>query len=356
MSGISLHVRWWLVCGWIVSIGLASSAVGQSFTTVYNVPPDDVPYDIGSDTQLNLLEGGTISHHIYLGADSVPNSNIEMNFLGGTLGSTLYCYEGSTVNFYGGNMNGWFVVDQSSTLNILGGQVTNPLRVFASGVVNVNGGFVNGLTFNAYADTIVNHNGGVIGDDFNVHYGSTFNATGGRIGRWFRVFSTGSATFYGDDFKMDGVPIEGLNQPGDSVLLPSLGVLTGTLTDGTTFAISSLAGDGIDPNVVKLQIAPVPAAVPGMIYAPTDPVPNGLRAGQTLNLGPLATVPDHYATTGGAMNVDGGSVGDDLEIADSAVTLLAGDIGDYVKVYHNGMLNIDGGSVECKATSTMAGP
>ena len=65
----------------IVAFGLTLSAEGE---IIINVPPDRAPTSIGSDTVLNVLDGGTIAYLFN------ANSGSTVNVSGGTVGSRFY--------------------------------------------------------------------------------------------------------------------------------------------------------------------------------------------------------------------------------------------------------------------------
>ena len=77
--------------------------------------------------------------------------------------------------------------------------------------------------------------------------GSHWNVSGGSVGGYFTASSGSSIDLIGADFRLDGAIIEGLDAVGSRISfdIPSNGVLTGTLADGTPFLFSELDFDSI---------------------------------------------------------------------------------------------------------------
>jgi len=124
-------------------------AHGQPFSTIINIPPDVAPGFIGSNTQLNLFDGGVISSVLDAGASDGTSTNIEVNISGGSVGGGLNdffnAYEGSEVNISGGSVLGPFEAFSGSVVNISGDSIITragfyPWRALSGSVVNVSGG------------------------------------------------------------------------------------------------------------------------------------------------------------------------------------------------------------------------
>ena len=86
-----------------LAVSLSSTARGQ-FDTIINVPSDEAPEDIGSNTQLNLFDSGSLPRSFDADDESGASSNIEVNISGGTVGSNFNANGGSTVNIDGGTV------------------------------------------------------------------------------------------------------------------------------------------------------------------------------------------------------------------------------------------------------------
>ncbi len=129
-----------------------AGAVNAQFTTVINVPPDVAPDSIGSDTQLNLMDGGMLS-----GMPADPDN------------------PNSTGIFEAGSPDG---SSQNVELNITGGEAEF-LDVHAGGILNMSGGTA--FDFLVFDGATVNFSGGLL-DSFEARSGSTVNVSGGTIG------------------------------------------------------------------------------------------------------------------------------------------------------------------------------
>ena len=107
---------------------------------------------------------------------------------------------------------------------------------------------------------------------------------GGSFGDNFDIGSTADANIQGQNFELDGVPIAGLDTPGNQVTfnLASNRLFTGTLADGTPFAFRTNEGDAI--GSVKLVRSADVAAGPAVINVSTTSTQLGVPQGQTLNL------------------------------------------------------------------------
>lgn len=300
----------------ILSLTLAAAllpAAGRAhgFTTVINVPPDVSPVTIGSDTQLNLFDGGSIPDLFEAGAPGVVSTDVEVNIHGGTVGAVFNTYAGSTINMNAGTAGAVFTANKGSVINLAGG---------------------------------------IIGERADLLPFSTLNMTGGSVGYQFDAQPDSQLNITGGEFLLNGFPIAGLGSPGDSMQLnlPDESRLTGTLLDGSVFVFNkSLWGvDTIADGVLTLNVAALPPAAPAIITAPTDPVPNGLRSGQTLHLGAGAEIGDHFAAVDATLNINQGTVGIGLEIVDSTVTMTGGSIGRHFKVYGHSTVNVAGGTVD----------
>lgn len=364
----------------LVSLGFTSQLAGQPFTTIYNIPPDAAPASIDSDTQLNLSGNGVLGANFNAGLQDGTSTNVQVNISGGMVWDAFVANAGSTVNITGGVI-GYGMAVNGANVVMSGGQIGNYFRPDLAATVTIDGGSIGHsallhdttMTMNAgsiggnldlYNFSVFNVHGGSVGDYFDADFGSTVTITGGafgyrpefqsgstgtisggRFGQDFNVFAGSSVEFIGGEFLMDGQPIVGLENPGDTVTLSSLATLTGTLEDGSVFVFSSLAEDDFDPGAVVLRRGSVPVLSPVTINAPADPIPNGVRAGQTLNLSVGADVGDNFAAVGGTLNIQGGAAGFGLEIVDTAMTIDDGAVGDNFKAYDGSVVELLSGSI-----------
>ncbi len=278
----------------------AASTDPANFATVINAPPTVIGDDesIGSDTQLNVSLGGEVGTGFAAGAQDGSSTNVEVNLSGGSLGGS----------------------------------------------------------FNAYAGSTLNVSGGTIALDFTAHAGSTVNLAGGTQAIGFKALPGSDARLIGGEFRLNGTAYT-----GPAVTLGERDYLTGTLLDGSPFLFSpttNASGIAIDPvfgvaaesvtdrlDAVSLVRQTLPAAdpTPIVIDAPSDAVPKGLRAGQTLTLRDGGEIAEPFTAVGAALNITGGVVAAALEVADSELTISGGVFAPGLGVYGDSAVHITGG-------------
>ena len=366
----------------------SSAEAGAPFTTVINVPADPAPAYIGSDTQLNLFDGGGLPDNFSLGDQLYgPNTHIEVNINGGTVGNgvnigmpdifplssnadiVMNVYGGtighgltvnadSTFNFYGGTIGPNLEVDSGATVNLFSGSLGDNIAPKNGSTFNISGGTI-GSNFAPENNTTVNISGGKIGDLFSLGYNTKVNISGGVVpeiiyvggdgvlnlsgGNIGAFYANGTDTMItGSEFMLDGVPIAGLNGPGDSVTIPTSGGarLTTTFADGAVF---TSVPDNLGDTLTLVAVAAPPK--PLEINSPSDPVPLGLRAGQTLNLGNGAELVDNFVAVDATLNITGGTASDHLITLGTEVHISEGSVGDYFQARSGSMVNIDGGQI-----------
>ena len=280
-----------------VGVAISESLYGQ-FTTIINVPPDVAPGYIGSNTKINVFDGGSLPARFVAGPSDGSGISIQVNISGGSVGYATTAYSGS--NF----------------------QIT----------------------------------GGRIGSAFQVLPGSTIDLSGGSVGDGFRALPGSSVGIYGEDFRINGELIPGLDSIGTSlqVDLHSVQTLSGTLVDGTPFAFTvgnpfssrSEGQDSISQGVLTLQRTEL-APIQQYVYAlPHDDPPLGIREGQTIVVaegGELAN--DFNAGRGSSTIVTGGTVGSNLELVGASLLISGGSIGSNMDVMHGSTLNVSGGTI-----------
>jgi hypothetical protein len=240
-----------------------TAPVHAQFTTVTNVPPNiGASKSIGSDTQVNLFTNGSIGNSFNAGDSNGSSTNIEVNIFGGTVGTDFDAYNGSTINISGGTIGTEFEAYSGSTVIITAGTIGNSFdalsgsTVFISGgtlgtnnslssgsAVTISGGTIErassasnltitGGTINGLSSSgTLNIYSGRIGD-FR-RSGGVANIYGGSFGHYFDV-EGGETTLHGGEFRLDGVPIDGLVMEGDLLQfnVPDDAVLSGILSDG----------------------------------------------------------------------------------------------------------------------------
>lgn len=235
-------------------------------------------------------------------------------------------------------------------------------------------------------DANITLRGGTIGDSLELIQGTGLVIDGGSVGDGIYSSTGGPVTIYGESFRVAGVEVPGLSQPGDEVHLATVVDFTGLLSDGTPIIFSSIDDDFLSPAAgVNLRYAAAPAATPGTIVASTDPVPQGVRGDQTLVVDAGSSVGSHFVAGWGAtvnvqtgaaigrnfeaigtnVNVEGGTIGpamdafegtgvavdnggaigEGFEAVQSDVDLIDGSIGDNATIGDGASLHVSGGSV-----------
>ncbi|MEM6459697.1 MAG: PEP-CTERM sorting domain-containing protein [Planctomycetota bacterium] len=337
----------------------AAQSDPAGFATVINIPADQpsISGSIGSDTQLNLSDGGSIDSDFQAG--SVFTSNIEVNVTGGSVGNRFDASNGSTVNITGGSVGSRFrafpgstvnvaggsvgsFFEAVSTVNVTGGSVGSRFTAFSGSTVNVAGGSV-GNGFDAIIFSTVNITGGSVGSGFDAFTGSTVNVAGGRVGNLFEAEFGSTVTFSGGEFRLNGAAINDL-AGGFGAGFPNTGLFTGVLADGTVFIFAAEALDIFFAGSTTLQTGAVaPSANPGLLSAGT--FTRGVRDGETLTVSGSGTLGENFAVVGGTLNLDGGSAGDGLEVAFGEVNVAGGSVGDRFNAFDGSTVNVTGGSV-----------
>ena len=275
-----------------LSIALAASAQAQ-FSTIINVPPDPAPASIASDTQLNLADGGALPLGFRAGANAGTDTNMEVNISGGVTSGNFRANSGAIVNMTGG------IIQNSVN--------ANSLRSFSGAAVNISGGIIQ----------------------------RNFDASSGSAVRLF-----------GGEFRLDGVPIAGLNNVGDTQPLNKLsgGVLSGTFADGTPFIFGEL--DDFANGTLTLQRTAL-LSTTTMIDVPPEMAPTGAREGQTINVSNGGALGDNFiAIWGSSVDITGGQVGDFFRAAGATVNLSQGAIGQGFNAHRGTVVNVSGGTID----------
>lgn len=387
MAGLAAKSCWAAVFLLIVA---GSPALGQSdpgnFATVINVPPTPAPTGIGSNTQLNLYAGGALGNSFGAGNSLIsnPSTNVEVNIYGGTVGESFRANSNSVVNILGGTVGQYMRLIRSQ-VNLRGGTMLNETYVELDSLMSISGGTAgyviadnNGqiAVSGGYVDQVqagtngtnakgtVTVTGGMVGTAraeqgvFNVSGGditsglyaeqqSQLSISGGNVG-YLQLLDnskltlsggtterlnmvSGSARIRGSEFRIDGVLIDGLDSVGMSkfVTPPQGASLTGVLQDGTPFLFSKNDDDNFYSFGFTLEATATPTIGPANITAGADPVPLGIRDGQTLVVGSGATLARNFnAGRGSTVNIQaGGSVGDNFEAVHATVTTSGGNFG-----------------------------
>ena len=338
-----------------VAILLLSSAIPRvsfgQFSTVLNLPPDpDIASSstIGSDTQVNLFEGGVIGLAVDAGAPDGSSTNIEINVEGGFAGGNFNAHAGTTVNLASGRIHIGFDAFDGSQVNVTGGSL--------------------GSFFNAYSGSQVSVAGGIIGGSFRARTGSVIDISGGSFDSFVDLDSGSSITLNGNDFRIDGTPIGGLETLGTSLAFdPPFGtVLSGILSDGTPFAVSNNDADWIDTGTLTLTTTTLPAVGPALTHVSDDTSLMSIRNGQTLIVEEGGSLPrGFHAGIGSKVIINGGYVGVNFEaigsevlinggaidvvfdaFSGSVVTMTGGTMGGVAEITNGSIFNLSGGSID----------
>ena len=294
----------------ITTAGLLAAmfcALPAAAQTVINVPPSSVDFDtpIGLNTTLNVFDGGVIDF--------------------------LTAMSGSTVNISGGSV----------------GRVR--FTALADSAVNISGGSVGG-TFTALSGSAVTISGGSVGTSFTAFSGSTVNISGGSFGIGFTAEAGSDVELIGGAFKLNGADFA-----GSIITLQTDDVFTGTLQDGSPFIFYTGFSGGDQLNNVELTEVPLPDidTTPIVVNAANPNGPHSLGVGQVLtlqdggSLGAGNVTGDDIAfhALGATLNIEGGVLGDFVNIAESTVNMSGGSIGEFFDVFSGSTVNISGGSI-----------
>jgi hypothetical protein len=192
----------------------------------------------------------------------------------------------------------------------------------------------------------LNMSGGAMGNDVASYGAGTVNISGGTLGDRFQGW--GITRISAGEFRLDGVPVSGLDYGGAEKAIdsPTGSVLSGTLADGTPFAFSPADGDRFAVGMLRLQRWDPPVSGPATIHLPGGSVPLGLRAQQTLVVGPAGKVSDNFnAGWGSVVTISGGEIGNNFEAVGAQVTIAGGKVGDNFDAFYGSVVNISGGTI-----------
>lgn len=333
--------------------GSSYFAPGTTTLQVVSLPPaDTMPLTLvtGSGPSAGLRPGQTLTLR---GDATLPDYfaavDATLTIDGGTVGKRLQV-AGSTVAITGGLVTERFDVFLDSEVVIAGGQV-NGLNAFRSSTVNITGGSVTGRTegtvrvsggivsnFIANA-SLIDIAGGLIGPSFNVNNG-WLRISGGTIAPGLKI-SAAQTTIAGGEFQVNGTSVNELTSG-----LNYTGVFTGTLADGSVFILSTLKNDRVTAGITTLEQVGLPAAdLTPMIVSSGKGPDQGLRKGQELTLTGDATLRDYFAVVDATLNIEGGSVGRNLQVAGSTLNMSGGMVGEGLYIFTGSTLNFSGGEI-----------
>ncbi len=317
--------------------------------SIVEVDSPSSPLGIRAGQQLNLRTGGQLADSFNVGRgaelnvyDGVVGKNLEafaatVNIHGGQIGADLDAFAGATINVDGGSIGANFDVYGGATLNFNGGYAFD-VDALAGSTVAVGGGKVRDLSLSSSVQ--VDWNGGVV-DSF-----SFFGA------------NSSSLDVFGVDFKLNGNPISGLGNVGESVAFnpnPS-DVLTGVLADGTPMVFRGLQS-GVPSGVIRLNRSALPSPnLPAFQQVVDANAPFAIGAGQTLQLDGAGVLGSGFiAGPGSALLIDDGLVNADMKAFGAGVRIAGGVVKGNVQFFGNVDADIFGGTFEGNAPLIMPG-
>ena len=258
----------------LAAVGPMLAAEATTPVTIINIPPDPAIGNrgsIGSNTQLNLYDGGAIGANFDAGASS-GTQNIEVNIYGGFIENQFFAGAGSVVTLYGGNPLGLFAGGNGSVVNIKGGGIGSLAGVAGNGVVNLFSGIIE-RSFSANFDSTVNIYGGAVEGGFAARGNAVVNIHGGAFAKDFNAVQNSAVHLFGRRFVLNGVEISKSMAPGAPLTILQRGVkLTGTFADGSLFDFDLNSGinylfQDFFATTITLTATLVPEPSAGVIWA-----------------------------------------------------------------------------------------
>ncbi|TWT35748.1 hypothetical protein KOR34_06420 [Posidoniimonas corsicana] len=325
-----------------VVISCLGAPVSGQFDTVINVPPELVsPFiEIGSSTQLNVAEGGQLAY-VDVGTPDGVSANVELNMTGGLIAHGVQAYSGSVVTITGGELRQAGVTAHSgSVVNVSGDAWSVDLQAEHGAVVDITGdAYVGRLTAESGSDVRVN--GLYLGVGSTARSGSSVTISGGIIGGLFTAEAGSRVELVGNEFSVNGAEYAGATVS----LVSEQDVFSGTLSDGSPFVFSVSALDAINgATLTRMELPsvdPTPIVVDQIISSPI----RGLRAGQTLTLRAGGRLPDGFTAVGATVAIEGGEVGDAVEVSGGDLQLAGGVIGKWFSATAGGQVRVSGGTI-----------
>lgn len=274
----------------------------------------------GTDAELEITGGQLAGGGAYGGS--------KLNISGGQAG--YWTVGGAEANITGGVLTGLQINGSPTPARIDGGEIAGSLYVHSGGAAVIESGSVDQLS-----GQLITVRGGALGDAFD-----------GTIEPF--------PTLHGYGFQIDGVPVANLGAVGASTTLSfapgATSRLTGFLADGTAINFAPEVwrsdfngGNGLS-NSYRFVRSSTPAPVIRTVAAGEKLF--GVRSGEQLVIGSGASLGRNAVVTSGAnLTIDGGTVGDNLELAGGAAELRSGQIGAYLDVFSGGALTVRGGTI-----------
>ena len=312
--------------------------------------------DYFADEQIELRQApvpASEPRHFDTAVDSIPSGLRNGQSLsiqpGAEVPANFTALPGSTVSIFGGEIGHGFEAAGASII-MTAGHIGELSTIYDGTILQMSGGVI-GSNFEVATGGRLEVSGGTVEPVFVAHPESEVLFSGGKYTGWLTAESGSSFTIAGGDFRLDGTPIAALSAPGNQqqLNLPEFGVLSGTLSDGTPFAFGN-ANQLFAPGTLTLKSTDIPAAGPSIVRVPSDPVPNGLRSGQTLLLSDGGDLGDHFtANWSSIVRMSGGRIGHRFQTVGSFVNVTGGEI-ESINALYGSLVNIDGGTINYSAS------
>ena len=221
-----------------------------------------------------------------------------------------------------------------------GGRIGRFFDANVGSEVNISGGTVGG-GFVAGSGGLVNISGGEVGSGFDARGFSEVNISGGTFGENFVSFNNSEVELFGGEYRLNGAVYS-----GSTITLADDDFFTGTFADGSTFLFDEASADALVD--VTLTVVPLPPLdlTPITITDPVTSGPSGLREGQTLIVAAGGSLRDNFAVIGATLNVEGGFVGEGLEVSRGEVNISGGTVDLSILAFPDSLVNVSGGTVD----------
>ena len=279
------------------SVGDGNGVFFESFITPTFLGGDT----LGSDSQLNVFDGGEVRFGFSVGLPDGSVSNAELNVLGGVVALLGDMWNG-TLNVFHGTVGSDFRA-AFSTINVSGGTVEPDLnsrlgihtitggtigeRLDIDGINTISGGAIGSnsilrgtttITGGSVGDLllidgIADISGGTIGGGFSILPDSTVNISGGTFGDAYFARASSVTNLFGTSFFLDGVELTDLVLDEEFVITDRDVTLSGTLADGSAFEFdlnsSDIAGEDFffAGSSVTVTLVPAPGAAGALAIA-----------------------------------------------------------------------------------------
>lgn len=277
---------------------------------------------------LTLEDGGVLPQHF-------QSVNAILDIDGGTVGSGLQA-AGGAVNMSAGTASELELLAEASG-HISGGEVTGSVTAYEGASLQVSG--------NADVSRVVSTTGAVVTQTGGwiqtliTESGSTTVFSGGSLPSSLALRTGSSISLEGGEFYLNGDPVAA----GQDVLVPAGDVLSGVLADGSAIVYAG-SNFGADITFSLVDIAPTPAAT-SPITVNTLEGPRGLRPTEQMRVEAGGVLPEAFQLAGGALEIDGGVVGDGMRATRGTVRLVEGELGNQARIVSGAQLTVEGGSV-----------